>query len=137
MPDPELSRPLEKTTDTHWESQIIIQSFEGGGQTTALHWILRSNTRIGAIGGDVLVMPDRDAIGFRVRRDGEFDFYQDPEVILRLLVPYGWGEPPHFDAVCGSLKKFEEGASLKQIVEEWQGLEGIVDQRHPPGVSLN
>lgn len=124
----ELQRPLLHATKTHWEATVRPQEFEGGSSAMVLHWIVRSDGPLGLIGGDILVIPDRNVILFQERREGDWERYEDPEQVLRRIALFQWGEPDHFDAVCASLQAVLTGTPLEGVVQSWRQLEGVVSQ---------
>lgn len=120
----ELKRPLPHTARIHWEAMVHPQEFREGGSTTVFHWVARSNGA-GLIGGDIVVMPDREAILFQERRESEWETYRDPEMVLRRIALFQWGEPEHFDEVCASLPAVAAGATLEEVVQGWRQLSGV------------
>lgn len=123
----ELKRPLLHTARTHWEAEVHPQEFIEGGSTTVFHWVARSNGA-GLIGGDIVVMPDRNAILFQERRESEWETYEDPETVLRRVALFQWGEQDHFDKVCASLQAVAAGTSLEDVVQGWRQLAGVVSR---------
>lgn len=70
-------------------------------------------------------MPDRNVILFQDRSEGKWETFDDPEMVLRRIALYEWGEPEHFDAVCASLEVVAEGTNLEDVVQDWGNLRGV------------